>query len=59
MKITKEEYPKTYNAFYRWFEREGWGAENIDDLSERGWNEWFPDFLRAYEVQSVEEFENR
>lgn len=57
--FTREQFPKTYEAFYRWFSREGWGAESVDDLSDRGWDAWFPDFLRENEVSSAEEFENK
>lgn len=57
--ITEESHPKTWSAFSDWFRREGWGADSIDNLSDRGWGEWFPDFLREYEVSSADEFESK
>ncbi len=56
--ITEQEYPKTYQAFADWFKREGWGADNIEELTEQGWMDWFPTFLTDNSCQSAEEFEN-
>jgi hypothetical protein len=58
VKITIEQYPLTYSAFAKWFEREGWGADDIDELSEAGWDTWFPDFLRDWKCDSAAEVES-
>lgn len=55
--ICRDKFPKTYKSFSEWFKQEGWGAESVDDLSEYGWNEWFPDFLRHNDFATVEELE--
>lgn len=58
-KISAEDYPNTYVAFCNWFRREGWGANSIDELSDEGWDEWFPDFLNDSGVCNADEFENQ
>ena len=44
--ITEHSHPKVWAAFEDWFASEGWGAENISQLSELGWDAWWSDFSK-------------
>lgn len=56
--MTKQElqnkYPNTWDAFVRYFEREGWGASSANELSDYGFDSWFSDFIRE---NSIDDFE--
>lgn len=52
-----KDYPNVCEEFDRYFKREGWGANDASELSEYGFNEWFPDFIRDYEIVSISEYE--
>lgn len=55
--ISRLSHPLTWKAFYDWFQREGWGADNISELNTAGWLAWWPDFLRDWQCNNADEVE--
>lgn len=55
----KNNYPNTWRHFDNYFKREGWGADEASNLNQIGFMEWFSDFIRDYEIEDIQEFENK
>jgi len=53
----QNDYPNVYLEFERYFDREGWGSNSASELSGYGFDEWYSDFIRDYEIDSVDDYE--
>ena len=55
----KKDYPNTWDHFSAWFDSNGQGAYGADDLTQLGFDFWFPRYSDVLRVGNLDEYENK
>lgn len=54
----KKDYPNVWDEFSQWFDKNGSGANGANDLTQKGFDIWFPLYVDNKMIKDVDEYEN-